>query len=306
MTVLNTLLPVVFLILLGGLLAKIRFLGPAFTNDLNKLAFWAALPALIFRSAVEAGVPRPATLVLFCLLAVSTLFICGLAIFLSRLLRVPPASSGAVAQAAFRGNLAYVGIPVLTYAATTAELQARLPDAVVTMTLLMVVYNALAVAVLVGSRQSPVKTVRDILTNPLLISGLLGLAWGSLQIPMPLAIDRTLSALGAASVPIALLCIGGTLSFRAAPGRNLAAGLAVTLKIVASPALVWLLAHLAHLGPEDTKYAVILAACPTAAASYVMAEKSGGDGPLTSLAIATSTILAAPVLFAVLWVFQSG
>ena len=51
MLLVDTLAPLVLLIVLGAGLARIRFLGPAFIADLNKLAFWIALPALLFTSA---------------------------------------------------------------------------------------------------------------------------------------------------------------------------------------------------------------------------------------------------------------
>ncbi len=53
----ETLAPLVLIIALGTVLAKIKFLGHDFMNDLNKLAFWVALPALLFTSASHAIEP---------------------------------------------------------------------------------------------------------------------------------------------------------------------------------------------------------------------------------------------------------
>lgn len=63
------------LIALGAGLAWIRFLGRPFIGELNKLAFWIALPCLVFRAAAHAGSPNLQTLVLIGAVTVPTLLI---------------------------------------------------------------------------------------------------------------------------------------------------------------------------------------------------------------------------------------
>jgi len=48
MHILQVLAPSMMLIALGAGLAWIRFLGKPFIGELNKLAFWIALPSLVF------------------------------------------------------------------------------------------------------------------------------------------------------------------------------------------------------------------------------------------------------------------
>jgi len=57
-----------------------------------------------------------------------------------------------------------------------------------------------------------------------------------------------------------------------------------------------------ELAPAKLQIALVLSACPTAAASYVMAVKMNGDGALASATIAASTIFSAPALLWALWV----
>ena len=115
MVLVDTLAPLVLLIALGAALARIRFLGSAFIADLNKLAFWIALPALLFTSASGAAAPNSGTFRLFAVLVVGTALITLLAFAASFALRMPASTRGTLMQAAFRGNLAYIGIPVLAY-----------------------------------------------------------------------------------------------------------------------------------------------------------------------------------------------
>lgn len=113
-------------------------------------------------------------------------------------------------------------------------------------------------------------------------------------------VDRTLAALGAAAVPIALLCIGGSLVSRPIRGGAIAL-LAAALKVIVLPFGVLVAARWLGFASEETRLAVVFAACPTAAASYVMAVKMGGDESLASSTVAVSTLCAGPALAVALW-----
>jgi len=135
-----------------------------------------------------------------------------------------------------------------------------------------------------------------------LVAGLLGLAWSITGLGLAPIADKTLQILGSAAVPIALLCIGGTLVAASPGGRVKELLIAVGLKIVFIPLVAWGLGLAIGLDRVDLRIAVVLAACPTAAASYVMAARMGGDAPLASAAIAVSTICSSVALVWALWV----
>jgi len=302
--ILETLAPLALLIVLGSVLAHIRFLGETFIADLNKLAFWIALPALIFTSASGGSLAGGRVGPIVAVLIGATLLITIVAWAASYALRMPATARGTLAQSAFRGNLAYIGLPVLanSYGANSPAMSAG----VIAMVLTMAVYNILAVVVLQASRHAASKAegrgiVRSIATNPLLIAGLLGLIVPLLHVRLPLFLDRTLQSLGAAAVPIALLCIGGSLVIVPLRGRQAGIVAAALLKIAVLPAIVYGLGRLAGLDATALRIALVFAACPTAAASFVMARQMGGDEGLASGSIALSTLLSAFSLCAVLW-----
>jgi predicted permease len=302
--ILETLAPLALLILLGSVLAHIRFLGEPFIADLNKLAFWIALPALIFTSAGGGSLTGGSIGPIFAVLLGATLLITLVAWIASYGLGMPSTARGTLAQSAFRGNLAYIGVPVLANSFGTNS--PALSAGVIAMVLTMAVYNILAVVVLQASRHSSSNTsgrgvVRSIATNPLLIAGLLGLIVPLLHITLPLFLERTLQSLGAAAVPIALLCIGGSLVIVPMRGRQIWIIAVALLKIAVLPAIVYGLGRLAGLDATALRIALVFAACPTAAASFVMARQMGGDEALASGSIALSTLLSAFSLSAALW-----
>lgn len=289
MSAVHVLGPLVAIIALGGLLARLQFLGGSFMADLNKLAYWVALPALLFRSAAQVRGSGGEVWPMLGLLTAGTLVICLLAYPCASLAGVAPASRGTFAQSAFRGNLAYIGIPVLSESLPPEAL----PPVVVTMTALMAFFNVLAVVVLCGPGTRWRTLGFTIATNPLLVAGLAGLGWGLGGLPLWGVMDRTLSALGAAAVPIALLCIGGSLATTPLRGAVKSTFAAAALKVLVLPGVVFLAGWAMGLPAWQLRAVVVLAACPTAAASYVMASKMGGDPDLAAKSIVASTIFSA-------------
>ena len=310
MLLVDTLAPLVLLILLGAALARIRFLGPAFMADLNKLAFWIALPALLFTSASQAATPDGRTLRLFRVLVVGTAFITLIALVASFALRMPGGARGTLMQSAFRGNLAYIGIPVLAYGFSenpSAGDEQALANAVIVMVFTMALYNILAVIVLQASNHSAKgidwrRTTLSILSNPLLLAGLLGLLVPMLRVTLPSFLQRALDALGAAAVPIALMCIGGSLVTTQLRGRRSWIVAAALLKVAVLPGIVFILTRLAGLEAAEQRVALVLASCPTAAAAFVMARQMRGDETLASGSIALSTLLSFISLGVALWI----
>lgn len=305
MPVVETLAPLILLIALGAALAHIRFLGRDFMTDLNKLAFWIALPALLFTSANHAAESAGQTWRLLGVLLAGTLLITLVAWLLSYPLGLPGPARGTFAQSAFRGNQTYIGIPVLAY--SLGEDKSAMATTVIVVVLLMATYNILAVVVLQSSRHTGPRMdwrrlLRSIATNPLLIAGLLGLILPLLDLAPPAFVDRALQSLGNAAVPIALLCIGGSLAVTPLQGRRSWILAAALLKVAVLPLLVFWLCRLAGLHPSETLIALVLAACPTAAASFIMAKQMGGDEALASGSIALSTILSALSLAVALWI----
>jgi malate permease and related proteins len=310
MVLVDTLAPLVLLIALGAALARIRFLGSVFIADLNKLAFWIALPALLFTAASGAAPPDSSTIRLFAVLVIGTGFITLLAYAASVVLRMPASARGTLMQAAFRGNLAYIGIPVLAYSLSESPTESSdraLATAVIVMVLTMALYNILAVIVLQSSVHAPGgidwrRSALSIFSNPLLLAGLLGLIVPLLRITLPSFLQRALEALGAAAVPIALMCIGGSLATTQLRGRRSWIITAALLKVAVLPCLIFLLTRLAGFEPADQRTALVLASCPTAAAAFVMARQMGGDEALASGSIALSTLLSFISLSIALWV----
>jgi len=309
MHAIETLLPVALLILLGWMLARFRFLGPEFIKELNKLTFYVALPAFIFRSMTEVRVPTDEAMPLFLLLLGCTVLTMLIAPLVARIAGARGSSLGSVAQAAYRGNLAFAGLPILAYslAGESPDLTAAtLGTALLVFAPLTASYNFFAVLCLQGwgSLRQPGQlhaVLLSIITNPLLLSCLGGFGLAVIGFEFPRPIHHALTALGGVAMPVALLCIGGAFVKIQFHGRYRSIWVAVLCKILLCPLLAAAGCWWLGITGLEQRIVLVFAAVPTAATAYTMAKQMGGDEDVTSAAVALSTILAFGTLTVVLW-----
>jgi hypothetical protein len=299
MQILNTLAPVFAVIALGAVLRRTGFLSDDLLRGLNRVVYWVALPALLFgkiATAQEIG-PAAGTTFLIALAGTAGAILVGYGAV--RALRVPGRSAGTFVQAAFRGNLAYVGLPVILHAFDGNPQAEAL--AVLTLAPLVPIYNVSAVVALLASRHrlngaAARQMGFQIVTNPLLLACLAGVAASLGGLRLPVAAERTLDVLADLTLPAALLAVGGALVRARLAGRVVHSLAASVVKLGVAPTVGLLTARLLSAGHNETFVALVLLACPTAVASHVLADQLGGDGELSAATIALSTVLSVVAL----------
>jgi len=298
MYVLNSLMPVFLIIVLGKLLCRTGFFSDSLVKGLNQLTYWVALPVLLFSeisSAVfDAGEVRRITL----LLIAATLIALLLGYLTARLLRLPHRSLGAFVQGCGRANNAFVGLPIIIYAlsGTSPNVKAL---ATVALGPAIIFYNFSSIIILLihGERQHKgVAAVgvflKQLLLNPMIIACVAGLLINSAGFTLPQMISRTAAALGQSALPLALLCIGSSLTFEKTPAAASPALIASLIKVFVLPAIGLLLGRIWGVSGTELKILLIYLACPTASASYVLADMFGSDAPLAGRIIVISTLLS--------------
>ncbi len=310
MQILNVLAPVFLLIGLGVALQKSGFVSEHFLKESNRVTYWLGLPALLFSQLAgsfhDVG---GAKLMLGTMLAAT-----GLAVLVgylvAGLLRVPAAAAGTFVQGAFRGNLAFVGLPII-YAMPGTPLpwgvSAR-TAAILTVAPMMVIYNVAGVVVLLLSQHRLGWSMlppflKQLATTPPLLATVAGIVFALAGWTLPPAVDKTFTALGEMALPLGLLGVGGslvTVRFGGAWHRPLASAL---IKTVASPILGWLVGRALGLAGLELKMVMIFLACPTAIISYTMAMEMKGDEALASGTIVLSVLTSVVALAVIVGVF---
>jgi predicted permease len=309
--VLNTLLPVFAIIGLAYWLGQRGALSQGFLRELNWLIFRVSLPALIVHSLATAPSLPPDTGILIAVFLAGTVAIVLLAFPASRLLKLAPQRLGTFAQAAFRGNLAYVGLPIVIFALSGQPQQVVSLAVAQLMFVLapsMLFYNTVAVILLEGSRERITSArllgvLRKVATNPLILASIGGTVIFLLPWELPKFLLNTLQLTGQMAAPASLFCVGGATAFVSMAGRYRSAMVAATLKVAVMPALTALLLLFVDVEPTSRMVLLIISACPTAVASYIMATELGGDEALAAGSIILSTVASIPV-FALILAFS--
>jgi len=312
MYVFNTLAPLLAIVLLGTVLRQTGFAPASLFRETNRLLYWIALPALLFYQTAEATIKGDSALRVFAVLLVGLLFCMALGYLVARVMRLPPSATGAFVQGAYRGNLAYVGLPVVLLALAAPNGQPA-PEinalAVLSIAFLVPIYNLTAVVVLLAGRGGETgtgHTVRRMLgamiTNPLVLSCAAGLFFVVFGWKLPPVVRQTCATLGQMSTPLALLGTGAALTFASLRHRIVPASASSLIKVAAGPLIGYLVARWMGLSPAELRVAMIYLACPTATASYVMAQQLSADDRLAGSIIVVSTLLAVPALAISLWV----
>ncbi|VWC50434.1 transporter [Burkholderia aenigmatica] len=113
-------------------------------------------------------------------------------------------------------------------------------------------------------------------------------------------------ALGVASMPLGLLCVGAALRFDAARAWLQPVCVASAFKFMAMPLITLAAGRLFGLGDAALTVALLFQALPTSSASYIMARQLGGDAPLMAGITAFQTIAAALAMPVVLTALASA
>ena len=128
--------------------------------------------------------------------------------------------------------------------------------------------------------------------NLVIVAAVLGIIFSMLGLPVPVVVDKSLAILGDMALPMALLVIGASLSFKMVRSRIKTVMLTALIKLIVLPAMglwgYWLL----ELDAGQYLPGLILLACPTATVTYVMAEEMQGDAGGAIAAISASTLLS--------------
>ena len=145
------------------------------------------------------------------------------------------------------------------------------------------------------------RIARQIATNPIILACLAGIAWSVLKLPLPGMIDRTFRLLTPTTLPLSLLCLGGSFSFERARKGFAVAALAAFLKGVVLTGIGIALYRWMGLSGDDMRIGAIMLGCPTAVVTYVMAARLRGDTDLAGTIVIVSTAASAVTITG--WLF---
>lgn len=297
--------PVFSMLFLGVLLRRLGAIDAPFINTASALVFNATMPVMLFLGIYHSDLHRaasPAVMLFFCLATLGGFLVAwGWA-----LCRVPRADRGVYVQGAFRGNNGIVGLAL----ATSLYGEHGLALGSVLAALVILCYNTLATVVLAiyspVLKSDPLSIARQVLVNPLILGVLAALPFSWWGVPLPAWLLTSGEYFARMTLPLALICIGGTLSLAALRSSGALALSASLMKMVWLPALCSALAWLCGFRGAELGVLFLYFASPTAAASYVMARAAQGNHELAAAIVVITTVVAALTTNLGLFILQWG
>lgn len=288
---LETTLPVFAMVFIGLGLRRVGWINGEFVNTASALVFKATLPTLVFLSIIRADLETALNLHLLVFFLAATLasfaLVWGWAAW-----RIPREDRGVYAQGAFRGNCGIVGLAL----AASLYGDYGLSAGGILLGLVIISYNALSVTVLLayqpGKSASWRRILKDIARNPLIISVVLAIPFAWWEISFPTWVMTSGDYFASLTLPLALLCIGATVSLSALRSDSRIAISSSLMKMVTLPALCTGAAWLSGFRGAELGLMFLFFASPTAAASFVMVKALGGNERLAANIIALTTLMA--------------
>lgn len=301
--VLNVVLPVFAIILAGYLSGRAKLLGPASSEALNKFVYWMALPALLFVGTARKPLAELFNGPFIGAFLGAMLLVYALGAVLGRVLhRERSAIQCMQGLTACFSNTGYMGIPLFLAAFGETRLAPAILATVI-MSAVMVGIAVIWLELVQSHGHGWGKALRDVgravVRNPLIVSPAAGVAWALLLpgVDLPRPVVTFCELVGAAAGPCALVAIGLFLSTRRISADPTEVAWIVGLKLLVQPALTWVLIRtLFPLDPFWADAAILLAALPTGALTFVVAQQYQIYVERTSTAILVSTVLSVMTL----------
>jgi predicted permease len=284
-------LPTFAWLVVGVVLKWLGLLSQALIEKLSKLAFNLGLPVMLFAGAAQVDYSTLGSARYLLAGVVSTLLMLFISWAYARWRRLPRATQGIFVQAAFRSNLAIVGV-ALTFSAYGARgpVLAALPIALMT-----VMYNMLAVWVLnstLGAQTTALRVLIGICRNPLIVGIAAGVCLSVSGLPVPALVKPLGSGLSAVILPLVLVCIGASMNVSRLYKAGALTWEACLWRLCVAPAVGVVVALLMGVRDEPLGVLFLLLAAPVAASSHVMVVAARGDGTLAANIVVLSTLLS--------------
>ena len=303
---LNATVPVFLMMILGFGFRKIGWIDEGFASKMNRFVFLVPLPVLVFEdlTTVDFAEVWDTRFVLFCFVA--TILSIGIAAAVSCLWE-DRSLRGEFIQVSYRSSAALLGVALLQNIYGDAGMAPLMMIGSVPL------YNIMAVVVLSlfhperkGLDAAVLKkTLKGIVTNPIILAIAAGLLWSALRIPMPSIMEKTVASIGGMATPLGLIAMGASFDWKSAFGKAKPAAAATFIKLIGLCALF--LPAAVQMGFRESELAAILVmlGSATTVSCFVMAKNMGHEGTLTSGVVMLTTLFSGFTLTGWIYVLRS-
>ncbi|MEX1664641.1 AEC family transporter [Zhongshania arctica] len=281
--------PIFVVLALGVYLNRAQIINDNFIEIGSKLVFNITLPALLFISISQTSIAESANLKLVLFGLVATFAVYLMLELVARWLIPRREDRGVVVQGGFRSNMGIIGLAYCVNAYGGPGLVA----ASLYLALVTILYNILAVITLNRSMNRAggvAKTLKDIARNPIILSIVAALPFATMAWPLPSLLLRSGEYFAQMTLPLALLCTGASLNFKALRADLNSALVSAICKLMVVPILLISGGIALGFRGMDLGVLALMSSAPTAAASYIMVRAMAGNAALAANIIVMTTL----------------
>jgi predicted permease len=305
--------PIFILILLGWAIVRIGLLKAEIGDALGQFVFMIAVPMLMLRTLADAHFEGSSPLRLWIAYFSGVLVTWTIGTMIAKYVFKRDARIGVIAgmSSSFANNI-FIGLPLISRSVGDSGLVAlsiliavHLPIMMVSGTILM--ENAVH-KVNGGASRSIVAILKQVgynlVTNPLVIGLLAGLALNLTGLPMTPLVRNVVDQLAGMAGPAALVSLGMALTRYKISGNLGIVTATSTLKLLVMPACVLAACHLLQLRHDVTMALVLTSAVPTGVNSWLIANRFNVGQSLAASTISVTTAFG--VITVSLWSWLIG
>lgn len=297
-TMLQVIVPLSIPVSAGALLVRFKSLE---TKNLLTFVLYYLMPVMVFHTLYTAQITFEDLYetIVFSLLDLAVLW--AVARSTGKLMKLAaPEAAGVTLASAFTNNVNY-GLPLVLLAFG----QPGLDKASIYVVIQMILVNTIGVYLAARSNFSIKKAVKSVFSLPSIYAVMLAVILRTLALPLPDMLDKGIDMIAKAYSPVVLAVLGaqmaGVKGTRLARELQTAFWSGMTIRILLSPLIAYLLLRALGIGGILFPVLLILASMPVAVNSVILAEKFDASAHMVSKCILWTTlasVIVLPVLIA--------
>lgn len=305
----NSTVPIFLVMIVGWVIRQMGIIDGHFANVANKYVFKVALPLLLFKdlSGADFYSKFDVRFVAYC--AIVTIVMFGSVWVLTDIFMKDKTMRGSFIQCSCRSSAAILGMAFIQNMYSDTGMAPLMIVAAVPL------FNIISVVALtfkanpadgvsvdeVSKKDSIKKACLNILTNPIIIGIVAGLAASLIQLQIPAILDKTINSIAQTATPIALICIGAGFEGKKAVKKLKPALIGTFIKLIGLVIVFIPVAVAMGFRNQELMAILIMLASPTTVTSYIMAKNMNNDEVLASSIIVLTTVLSSVTLTG--WIF---
>jgi len=292
--------PLLLLMLLGALMLRLHIFDEATVKKMNSAVFKIFLPVLIFNNLYNSSIDdiRNISTGLYAACVLAGAFV--LSLIVVPMIEKNPQKRGVMVQGACRSNFVIFGVP-LCMSICGESIMGKISVAVAIVVPVLNVFSVIVLEYFRGGKPDVRKILKGIVTNPLIISSIIGIIVLLSGIKLPGIINTAVNDVSKIATPLALILLGASINLSRVRGNLRQLAVVICGKLIIIPFIGIFIAVMIGMRGGDIALLISALASPTAVSSYPMAQQMDGDGELAAQIVAFGTALCIITVF--LWVF---